>query len=122
VGGIWLGVSKDTAQARRVRVEWHQVRQLTISADPHGSVLQILLNSAARPNGTRQQIAVLAHSIASLLLYFVPLGFRKARPGLLTVLPDPPRYRVPLAQVTPEQLGAALSAVAPASVPIVTRG
>lgn len=119
-GGIWLGVSKEGVAARRVRVGWDQIRELRISAYPHGSVLQILLNSGACPPGTPRLIAGLARSMASLLLWYVPLGFRRARPGLLTVLPDPPRYRVPLAQVTPDELRTALAALAPASVAIVT--
>ncbi len=48
----------------------------------------------------------------------LPLGIRMARPELLTVLPDPPRYRVPLAKVTPDELRSALSGLAPATLAI----
>jgi hypothetical protein len=108
--GVWLGKSS----ARPLRLGWEQIRQLRISSDPHGAVLQILLNPGARPTGTGRQLA-------SLTLMFVPFGFGRARPGLLTVLPDPPRYRVPLAQVTPEELRSALSGLAPATLPIEMR-
>jgi hypothetical protein len=109
-GGVWLG--KNTA--RPLRLGWEQIRQLTISSDPRGAVLQILLSSGAHPTGIAQQLA-------SLALLFVPFGLRRARPGLLTVLPDPPRYRVPLSEVTPEELRSALAALAPAAVPIEMR-
>lgn len=108
--GIWLG--KNTT--RPLRLKWEQVRQLKISPYPHGAVLEILLSSGHRPTGRTQQIL-------SLALLYVPFGIRRARPGLLTVLPDPPRYRVPLTQVTPEELRSALSALAPAAFPIETR-
>lgn len=110
-GGIRLGKKV----ARPVRLEWEHIRQLKISSDKHGSVLQILLDTSARPTGRVRQLASLA------LFAFVPMGFRRARPGLLTVLPDPPRYQVPLAQVTPEKLRSALSALAPPAIPIEMR-
>jgi hypothetical protein len=108
-GGIWLG--KNTAGARRVRLEWQQVRQLSISSHPHGSVLQILVNSGIPATGRRERIVNLA-------LVLLPLGIRRARPELLTVLLDPPRYRVPLAKVTPDELRSALSGLAPATLAI----
>jgi hypothetical protein len=111
-GGIWLG--KNNRAARPLRVGWEQVRQLTISSYQHGSILQVLLNSGATPTTRGRQIA-------SLALVSLPLGIRRARPGLLTVLPDPPRYRVPLARVTPEELRSALSGLAPATLPIEMR-
>jgi hypothetical protein len=111
-GGIWLGVRNTS---RGVRLEWAHVRRIRISAYPHGSILQILLDPGARPTGWGQQIAALA------LLGLVPMGFRRARPGLLTVLPDPPRYRVQLAQVTPGEVRSGLSALAPVALPIEMR-
>jgi len=109
--GIWLG--KKTAQAGPLRLGWEQIRQLTISSYPHGSMLEILLASGTPAPGRLRQAA-------SLALLSQPLGIRKVRPELVTVLPDPPRYRVPLADVTPDELGAALSALAPAVLPIET--
>jgi hypothetical protein len=108
-GGIWLG--KKTATSRPLRLEWDQIRQLTISSYPHGAILQVILGSGAPATGGRRQLA-------SLALMSLPLGIRRARPELLTVLPDPPRYRVPLAKVTPDDLRSALSALAPATVGI----
>lgn len=111
-GGIWLG-NKNTA--RGVRLEWEQIRQLKVTSDPRGSTLQILLGSGARPTGMGRQIGSLA------LLYVWWLGISRVTPELLTVLPDPPRYQVPLAEVTPEELRAALAALAPAALPIEMR-
>ena len=109
-GGIWL----CKRSARPLRLEWRHIRQLTISSSPDGAILQILLDPGVRPTGKLQQIT-------SLALPFVSLGTRRGRPGLLTVLPDPPRYRVPLAQVTPEELRSALSVLAPAMPPVEMR-
>lgn len=111
-GGIWLG-RKNTARA--VRLQWEQIRQLEVTSDPHGSTLQILLGSGVRPTGIGRQLGSLA------LLYVWWLGISRATPELLTVLPDPPRYRVPLAQVTPQELRTALAALVPATVPIEVR-
>jgi hypothetical protein len=108
-GGIWLG--KKTATRSPQRLSWEQIRQLTISSYPHGSMLQVMLDSGAHATSRLQQMA-------SLALMALPLGVRKTTPGLLTLLPDPPRYRVPLARVTPDELRSALSALAPAALPI----
>jgi len=107
--GIWLG--KQAVRRSPERIGWEQVRQLTISSSPHGSVLQVLLGVDAPATSRLRQAA-------SLALMAVPFGLRRTRPALLTVLPNPPRYRVPLARVTPAELAAALSAQAPATVPI----
>jgi len=107
--GIWLG--KKSASRSPERIGWEQVRQLTISSSRHGSVLQILLGPDVPATGRLRQAA-------SLALMSVPLGLRRTRPGLLTVLPNPPRYRVPLARVTPAELASALSPLAPATVPV----
>jgi hypothetical protein len=108
-GGIWLG--RNSGTARQVRLGWEQIRQLTISSNPRGSMLEILLNSGAPATGRLRQAA-------SLVQMSLPLGIRRSRPELLTVLPDPPRYRVPLADVTPDELRSALSALAPATLAI----
>ena len=108
-GGIWLG--KNNVPDRRVRLEWEQIRQLSISAYPHGSILQVLVDSGTPTTGRRDRIVNLA-------LMLLPLGVRRARPELLTVLPDPPRYRVPLAKVTPDELRSALSGLVPATLAI----
>jgi hypothetical protein len=109
--GIWLG--KQTAMSVRQRLSWEQIRQLTISAQPHGSMLQVLLVSGVPVTGRFRQAA-------SLALMVLPLGIRRTKPELLTVLPDPPRYQVPLARVTPSELKSALSALAPSAVLIET--
>lgn len=108
-GGIWLG--KKTATKNPQRLVWEQIRQLTISSYPHGSMLQVVLDSNARATSRLRQLA-------SLALMSLPLGIRRTTPGLLTLLPDPPRYRVPLARVTSEELKSALSGLAPATLPI----
>ena len=108
-GGIWLG--KKTATARPVRLGWEEVSQLTISSYPNGSILQIVLDSGAPATGRLRHVA-------SLALMSLPLGIRRSRPELLTVLSDPPRYRVPLARVSPDELRSALSGLAPATLAI----
>jgi hypothetical protein len=110
-GGIWLG--KTTATASPQRLGWEHIHQLTISSYPRGSMLQVLLASGTPATGRLRQLA-------SLALMSMPLGVRRTRPELLIVLPDPPRYRVPLADVTPDELRSALSALAPATLPIET--
>ena len=108
-GGIWLG--KKTATKSPQRLSWEQVRHLTISSYPHGSMLQVILDSGAAATSRVRQMA-------GLVLMSLPLGVRRTTPGLLTLLPDPPRYRVPLARVTPDELRSVLSALAPATLPI----
>lgn len=109
--GIWLG---RKGRVRGVRLEWAHIHQLLISRHPRGSMLQVVLSSGVRP-------ASWFRPVADLALMLATMGARRPTPALLTVYPDPPRYRVPLAQVTPEELRSALAALAPTALPIEMR-
>jgi hypothetical protein len=111
--GIRLG---PPAKAREV--PWAEVRQLRISADKDGALLEVLLDQSAEVPRRG-----LARKIGELAYFSLPfVGARNCTPEILIPLPDPPRYRVPLASVTPEALRSALAALAPDTVPITVSG
>jgi hypothetical protein len=111
-GGISLGLRTARAVGRR-QLSWTEISQLTISAQPYGSMLSVRLNPGTPPTSPLRQLATLARVT---LLFQV----NRVQPELLNVLPGPPRHQVPLARVAPGDLRSALSALAPASLPIET--
>jgi hypothetical protein len=111
--GISLGARTAPAVGRR-QLGWADIRQLTISARPYGVMLSVLVDPATPATSSLRQLMTL---VRVAVLFQV----RRVQPELLNVLPDPPRYQVPLARVTPGELSSALSALAPAGLPIETR-
>lgn len=108
-GGITLG--RATATARGQRLGWDEISRLTISPNRHGLLLRILVSSEAAAASPLRRLA-------GLVLFSLPMGARKSTPALLTVLPDPPRYEVPLARITADQLQSMLTGAAPATIPV----
>jgi hypothetical protein len=109
--GIRLGRSGKIRE-----LPWSDVQQIRVSVVKQGVLLEIILSPSVpvRYRGTARQLADLA-------LFGLPLvGIRRCTPALLVPLPDPPRYRVPLIQVTAQELSTALAAEAPGTPVSVT--
>jgi hypothetical protein len=112
--GIVLG--RDTADAPRKEVPWKDIQGLRISPTRHGALLEVLLSPAAPVSvpGLLQNVALMA----------IPGGVtrRPYTPALLAPLGSPPRYRIPLTGVSPEQLRFALGSLGPPTMQIEIAG
>ena len=120
--GILLGLrgaaQRRTGRRRRQKhLAWYEVGQLRIAARPYGARLVIFL-PAGSPAGNGHLIWRIAAAVVTVL--FPPACLFRS-PGLLRPRSDPVRYRVPLYDVTPEQLQLALAPFTPPNVPIVVR-
>ncbi len=120
--GILLGL-RGAAQRRFGRrrrqkhLAWDEVSQLRIAARPYGARLVIFL-PAGSPTGNGRLIWRIVAAVVTVLL---PPACLFRSPGLLRARSDPVRFRVPLYDVTPEQLQLALAPFTPPTVPIVVR-
>jgi hypothetical protein len=112
--GIVLG--KDTVDAPQRQVPWQDVQGLRISGTRHGALLEVLLSPAAPVSGPGlfQNVALMA----------IPggIGRRPYTPALLAPVGSPPRYRIPLTGVSPEQLRFALGSLGPPTMQIEIPG
>jgi hypothetical protein len=110
--GLRLGSGLASAKGRR-HLSWGDVQQLRISQRKHGVLLEVLVgNGAAQPyrSGLRQ--------FADLAFMFgVPVtGVSRNTPALVVPRRDPPRYEIPLIQVTAPEVHAALAQVGASTV------
>jgi hypothetical protein len=96
---------------------WDEVRQLRIVNRPYGARLDIFL-PAGSVSGRGRMVWRIA---AAGLTVLIPPACLLRSPGLLHPRSDPLRYRIPLHEVTPEQLRLALAPLAPPNVPIAVR-
>ena len=96
---------------------WDEVRQLRIANRPYGARLDIFL-SPGSVSGRGHMVWRIAAAIVTVL---IPPACLVRSPGLLRPRSDPLRYRIPLYEVTPEQLRLALVPFAPPIVPIAVR-
>jgi hypothetical protein len=120
--GIVLGLRgaarRRFGRRRRQRhLEWHEVRQLRIVYRPYGARLDIFL-----PDGSVSGCGPIVWRVAAAILtVLLPPACMFRSPGLLRPRSNPLRYRIPLYDVTPEQLQLALVPFAPPNVPIAVR-
>jgi hypothetical protein len=120
--GILLGLrgaaQRRFGRRRRQRyLVWDDVSQLRIAKRPYGARLDIIL-TAGSPTGCGRMIWRITAAVVTVLL---PPACMFRCPGLLRPRSDPVRFRVPLYEVTPEQLQLALAPFTPPSVPILVR-
>ncbi len=98
------------------KLSWSDIAQLRISAMRRGALLEVLLGPAARASyrGPLRRAADL------VIMGYYPFfhSGRRYWPAVQVPRADPPRYLIPLLQVTPAELGSALARVAPGT-PIV---
>jgi hypothetical protein len=107
--GIRFGRAADSS--RQSALAWGEIQQLRITPIRFGARLDVLVGPAvplAYRSGSRQ--------LADLALMFV--GIRRSPPAVTVPRRDPARYEIPLILVTPDELRAALTDIAPGT-PIV---
>jgi hypothetical protein len=121
--GILLGLRGAARRrfGRRRRANtylaWHEVQQLRIVNRPYGARLDIFL----RIGSVSLRGPMVWRIAAACLTVLLPPACLFRYPGLLHPRSDPLRFRVPLYEVTPEQLQLALVPFAPPNVPIAVR-
>jgi hypothetical protein len=118
--GIWLGLRAGARRRfgprrRRHRyLPWAEVQQIRIAGRPYGARLDIVASVADRGN-------VIGRVVAAGLTLVLPVSCLLRSPGLLRPRSNPPRYRIPLYDVTPEELRLALAPLAPPTVLIAVK-
>jgi hypothetical protein len=121
--GIWLGLRGGARRrfARRRRqnthLPWFEIQQIRIAYRRYGARVDVYLPAGS--NGGRGHIVW--RVIAATLTLLIPPAYLFRQPGILRPRSDPLRYRIPLYDVTPEELRLALVPLAPPTVPIVVR-
>lgn len=115
--GIWLGVRTKhrRPRLRQVHIEWAEVAQIRMARKRYGVLLEISLGPAAR---IVHRYGIVSQAGLLLGAFFMPVGFGRGRPGLTTARPDPPRYLVKICDMTPGELRASLTPLAPATLPV----
>jgi hypothetical protein len=118
--GIWLGLRGGARRrfARRRRdvryLAWPEMRQLKIARRHYGARLDILLPTGRAPGRGR----VVRRVIAAVLMLIIPPAYLFRSPGIVHPRLHSHRYRIPLYDVTPEQLHLALEPLAPPTLTI----
>lgn len=116
--GIWLGLRAGARRRGRRRrqnrlLPWPEVARIRIAARRYGARLEIFLPDDADTGRGRPVWRV----IAAVLTLAIPLAYLFRMPGILRPR-SRLRYRVPLYDVTPEQLRLALAPMVPPNVAI----
>ena len=120
--GVWLGLRGGARRrfGRRRReyayLPWTDVWQIRIAARFYGARLDIVL-----PAGSIGRRHPVRKFIAAAVTLVLPVSYLFRSPGLLLPRHDPPRYRIPLYDVTPEELRLALAPLVPPTVAIGVR-
>jgi hypothetical protein len=122
--GIRLGL-RGAARRRLGRrrrqnthLPWQHVQQLKIASRPYGARLDILL----RPDSIVDRHNPVWLVAATVLTVLIPVAYVFRTPGLLRPSSyRPPRYRIKLLDVRPEELRLALAPLAPPTVAIAVR-
>ncbi len=119
--GIWLGLRGGARRRFGPRrrghqhLPWAEMRQLTIASRHYGARLEVFPAGGVPSNLGRVGWRIAAAGVTVL----IPAAYLFRSPGLLRPRSDPLRYRIPLYDVTPEQLRMALEPLAPPTVTIV---
>jgi len=123
-GGIWLGLRggarrKFTRRRRETRhLSWAEIAQIKIAWRRYGARVDIILPAYARGHRGR----LVWRIAAAVLTVFLPPAYLFRNPGLVRPRSsDPMRYRIPLYDVSPEQLRLALVPMAPPNLPIAVQ-
>jgi hypothetical protein len=120
---IWLGLRAGAARRVRRRrevrqVPWPAIQHITIASRFYGARLDVLIDPAAqlvRRPGAIKQIA------AGTLLLILPVSCMVRSPALLRLHAGKPGYRIPLYEVTADEVRRALAALAPGTVLITVQ-
>ncbi len=121
--GIWLGLRGGARRrfGRRRRqnryLPWPEVRQLRIVSRRYGARLDVFLPAGSVSGRGR----LIWRVIAAGLTVFIPPAYLFRSPGILRPRSDPLRFRIPLYDVTPEELRLALVPLVPPNLPIAVQ-
>jgi pyruvate/2-oxoglutarate dehydrogenase complex dihydrolipoamide acyltransferase (E2) component len=116
--GIRLGLRTERRRPRhrQAHLWWADVRQLRIEPRPYGVMLEISLGPAARIVRRRGPVR---QSLLWCGMLVLPFCLGRGTPRLTEPRRKDPQYRVRLLDVTPEELGLALAALALPAVEII---
>jgi hypothetical protein len=118
--GIWLGLRAGARRRfgprrRQSRhLPWPEVLQIKIASRRYGARLEVFLPAQALTGRGR----FIWRIIAAIVTLLIPVAYLFRAPGLVRPRSGPLRYRIPLYEVTPEQLRLALAPLAPPNVTI----
>jgi hypothetical protein len=109
--GVRLGIRsrRKRPRQRQVHLWWADVQQIGILPRHYGALLEITLGPSARivrRRGLPRQALLMTGMLV------LPLGLGRGAPRLTEPRGRGPQYRVPLYEVTPEEVGMALAALA----------
>jgi hypothetical protein len=116
--GIRLGLRTERKRPRhrQAHLWWSDVRQLRIEPRRYGALVEISLGPAARITRRR---GVLRQALLWCAMFLLPFGLGRGTPRLTEPGRKDPQYRIRLYDVTPEELGLALAALALPAVEII---
>ena len=125
--GIWLGLRGGARRrfSRRRRqnrhLPWPEVQRLRIVFRRYGARIDIFLPAAPVSSRGRAVWRVTATGLAVGLTVLIPFAYLFRSPAILRPRRNPHRYRIPLYDVTPEELQLALVPLVPPNLPIAVR-
>jgi hypothetical protein len=121
--GIWLGLRGGARRRfgprrrRNRHLPWAEIHGIRIVHRRYGARVDVFLPAGS--NGGRGH--VIWRFTAAGLTLLIPPAYLFRQPGILRPGSDPLRYRIPLYDVTPEELRLALVPLAPPTVPVAVR-
>jgi hypothetical protein len=125
--GIWLGLRGGARRRfgprrrRNRHLPWPEVQRIRIVFRRYGARIDVFLPAAPPSSRGRAIWRVTATSLAAGLTVLIPLAYLFRSPAILRPRRDPHRYRIPLYDVTPEELRLALVPMVPPNLPIAVR-
>ena len=125
--GIWLGLRGGARRRfgprrrRNRQVQWSEVERLKIVFRRYGARIDIFLPAPSPSSRGRAIWRVTATSLAAGLTVLIPLAYLFRSPAILRPHRNPHRYRIPLYDVSPEELRLALVPLVPPNLPIAVQ-
>jgi hypothetical protein len=125
--GIWLGLRGGARRRfgprrrRNRHLPWSEVQRLRIIFRRYGARIDIFLPAPPPSSRGRAIWRVTATSLAAGLTVLIPLAYLFRSPAILRPRRNPHRYRIPLYDVSPEELRLALVPLVPPNLPIAVR-
>jgi hypothetical protein len=125
--GIWLGLRGGARRRfgprrrRNRHLPWSEVDRLRIVFRRYGARIDIFLPAPPPSSRGRAIWRVTATSLAAGLTVLIPLAYLFRSPAILRPHRNPHRYRIPLYDVSPEELRLALVPLVPPNLPIAVQ-
>jgi|HubBroStandDraft_1064217.scaffolds.fasta_scaffold01163_2 hypothetical protein len=119
--GFRLGLPSSTRRRGRKRravryLPWQQIERVRIARRPFGVRLDIILGPNATLAIRGYRPSPFASAFQRVLLLLIPFWYLTRPTGLTSPLEGPSRYRVVLRDITVDELGRSLRALAPPEV------